>query len=98
MGIASLEAFLKWLLNPDSVLDFVSLLDLPSKIKNKHHPITVDNLLRGAVKAVADLPPNTRLYTQKVYMVYCKGHMSFDCAACPFMEKKHVRGGGERAP
>jgi hypothetical protein len=29
-----------------------------------------------------------------VYMVYCKGHMSFDCAACPFMEKKHVRGGG----
>jgi hypothetical protein len=33
-----------------------------------------------------------------VYMVYCKGHMSFDCAACPFMEKKHVRGGGGRAP
>jgi hypothetical protein len=33
-----------------------------------------------------------------VYMVYCKGHMSFDCAACPFMEKKHVRGGGSELP
>jgi hypothetical protein len=35
MGIASSEAFFKWLFNPDSVQNFVFLLDLPLRVREE---------------------------------------------------------------